>query len=114
MSDKSNITEKPNPKVPFLKLLAKHDSLKDSKPFIKAWIEWNIYRRETKHTLTKSTAKRQLNRFATAGPAVAVEMIDQSITNGWQGLFTPKYWGDTTKPVQASSDEATSIPDVEI
>ena len=55
-----------------------------------AWDQWCKYRREIKQSITKSTAERQLNKLGRYPPAVAIAAIDQSITNGWSGLFPDK------------------------
>jgi hypothetical protein len=62
----------------------------ESPAFIQAWSEWNEYRSEKKKKITPSTAKRQLERLSKYPEHVAIGMIDQSITNGWEGLFELK------------------------
>lgn len=52
------------------------------------WKEWIDYRSEINHKLTKSTAEKQiLFLLKQSNPA---KCIDDSITNGWQGLFPQK------------------------
>ena len=58
--------------------------------FLAAWAEWITHRREIRHSLKPTTAGKQLEKLAKAGPEVAVKMIGQSIENGWQGLFDLK------------------------
>lgn len=55
-----------------------------------AWDQWCRYRKEKKQSITKSTAERQLKSLGRYPPAVAIAAIDQSITNGWIGLFPDK------------------------
>lgn len=55
-----------------------------------AWDQWCRYRKEIKQSITKSTAKRQLQMLGRYPPVVAIAAIDQSITNGWSGLFPDK------------------------
>lgn len=55
---------------------------------IEKWKEWVDYRSETKHKITKSTAEKQI-LFLLKQPNPA-KCIDESITNGWQGLFPQK------------------------
>lgn len=58
----------------------------DSKQdFIETWNEWVDFRREIKKKLTKSTAKKQIT-FLLNQPN-PIKCINQSIQNGWQGLF---------------------------
>jgi hypothetical protein len=52
-----------------------------------AWDQWCKYRREIKHSITKSTAERQLSKLGRYPPAVAIAAIDESIEKGWTGLF---------------------------
>jgi len=63
----------------------------DTDRFRESWDEWISYRRERKLTLTPRTIKGQLKKLAAWGEDGACESIDQSIVNGWQGLFKPKH-----------------------
>ena len=76
----------------------------DTSDFRKAWGEWTEYRRESKKKLTKSTITRQLGSLAKLGEEAAIASIDQSISNGWTGLFEPK--GDAARPSGVTIDEA--------
>lgn len=53
-----------------------------------AWGEWLAYRRERKLTCTPATLKKQLHKLATMPDPLAV--MEQSITQGWAGLFPLK------------------------
>jgi hypothetical protein len=60
-----------------------------SKPgFQKAWHEWLSFLNEIRKPLRPSTSKRQLAFLSQQSDPVAV--IEQSIQNGWQGLFPLK------------------------
>ena len=59
----------------------------DSPEFQAAWLEWLAYRRERKLTLTARTVNAQLEKLAGWGTSAAIESINASIANGWQGLF---------------------------
>jgi hypothetical protein len=61
-----------------------------SQEFTAAWDEWNQYRIERKKQITPSTAKRQLQHLARYPEPIAIKMIEQSITHGWEGLFELK------------------------
>ena len=76
----------------------------DTPDFRKAWNEWTEYRRESKKKLTKSTITRQLGSLAKLGEEAAIASIDQSISNGWTGLFEPK--GDAARPSGVTIDDA--------
>lgn len=55
-----------------------------------AWDQWCKYRKEIKKTISKSTAERQLQTLGRYPPSIAVMAIDESIKNGWTGLFPEK------------------------
>ncbi len=61
----------------------------DNPKFIKAWQDWIQHRIEIKHKLTPTTTQRQLKMLA-EHPIRAVAIIENSIQNGWQGLFPDK------------------------
>lgn len=54
------------------------------------WNEWEQHRKEIKKALTPSTRAKQLKFLSQFDPATQSEIIDQSITNGWTGLFEVK------------------------
>jgi DNA-binding Lrp family transcriptional regulator len=58
--------------------------------FETAWEEWCKYRTEIKHTMTERTAAQQLKKLSMLPVGVAVAMIEQSIMQGWRGLFELK------------------------
>ncbi len=58
--------------------------------FEAAWGEWLIYRKQIGKTVRESTAKKQLSKLSRAGPIDAVVMIEESIGQGWTGLFEVK------------------------
>jgi DNA-binding Lrp family transcriptional regulator len=68
--------------------------------FITAWGEWICHRWEMKRKLTPRAARLQLDKLERAGAASARLMIEQSIEQGWQGLFPLKenYNGNGAKP----------------
>lgn len=59
--------------------------------FVSAWNEWLLYRRDRRLTVNAKTLQRQLdNTLLPLGADKAASCIDQSITQGWQGLFPEK------------------------
>jgi hypothetical protein len=60
----------------------------DNDEFRIKWAEWVAYRKEIKHGLTETTAKKQLQKLS--GWKQPSEVIEQSMVNGWQGLFELK------------------------
>lgn len=66
-----------------------------------AWQDWLMYKKEKKQKLTPSTEKKQIEFLGgRAGPEI-IAIINQSISNGWTGLFELKQNG-TTKAQQES------------
>ena len=51
------------------------------------WMEWVEYRKEIRHRLTKSMAEKQIKFLAKFGEKDAKKIIEESIKNGWTGLF---------------------------
>jgi hypothetical protein len=58
--------------------------------FLEAWSRWVAFRREIGKSLRPSTVVAQMKKFAAWGSEVSVRSIDQSIANGWTGLFEPR------------------------
>ncbi len=54
------------------------------------WVEWENYKKEKKQKLTPSTAKKQMQFLGGRSGPEAIAIINQSITNGWTGLFELK------------------------
>jgi len=65
------------------------DALKTD-AFRRAWMDWLRYRKERRSPLTSLSIKRQIRRLEQFGHDGAIAAIEQSITNGWQGLFPPR------------------------
>lgn len=56
-----------------------------------AWQEYIAYRREAKFSTLKAVSERkQKSRMAKFSMAVQAETVEQTIANGWQGLFPEK------------------------
>ncbi|ELY3466776.1 replication protein [Cronobacter malonaticus] len=68
------------------------------------WREWVQYRAESKKPiksmLTVTKAIKLLSQFRDSGD-IPAEVINQSIANGWQGLFRVKATGRALTPVNA-------------
>ena len=73
-----------------------------SESFNEAWSRWVPYRMELKKAPVK-TFEGQLRKLAKVGSVIAVKMIDQSIENGWQGLFELKENHENSKTNGARS-----------
>lgn len=62
----------------------------DTETFRAAWDRWHKFRSEIGKSLKPSTEAAQIKKFTEWGEALAVQAIEASITNGWQGLFDPR------------------------
>lgn len=63
---------------------------------LKMWNEWEVYRKELKKKLTPSTALKQIKFLGGRPELEVIAIINQSITNGWTGLFELKNNGNRT------------------
>src|SRR5690606_3267328 len=65
-------------------------------PVHNAWLEWEQFRKEKKQKLVASTVKRQIQFLGGRGDPEIIAILNQSITNGWTGLFElkPKHNGN--------------------
>jgi hypothetical protein len=75
---KRNETETETKVVPFQGLV------------LKAWDEWIQYQKEKKRKLTPTTVKKQVQFLGGRGDPEIIQIINNSITNGWVGLFELK------------------------
>ena len=66
------------------------ESLPHGELFANAWIEWKRFRKEKRQPLTQSSIKKQLEKLLEKTESEAVAMIQQSIFNGWTGIFDLK------------------------
>ena len=58
--------------------------------FIEAWKEWETYRKQKRQKLTPMSIKKQYSFLASHSVDIAIKIIEQSISNGWTGLFELK------------------------
>jgi hypothetical protein len=61
------------------------------------WVEWLTHRKQRRWPCDETTLKKQLNLLKRFGTQEQIEIIDQSINSGWQGLFAPKGNGSVTR-----------------
>ncbi len=71
----------------FLKAIQEFAPDLDSLAFQEKWAEWEQHRKEIRKTLKPTTRSRQLKKAAQHTEEQAIWVIDQSIENGWTGLF---------------------------
>jgi len=57
--------------------------------FLAKWEEYIQHRKEKRSKLTPTAAKAVLRKLEAMGPAKAVEALNNSIGNGWVGVFEP-------------------------
>ena len=58
--------------------------------FNKVWLTWQAHRREIKKKLTPRSMKMQLKDLGKYPVGVAIQMVEQSIRGGYQGIFPVK------------------------
>lgn len=83
------------------------ESLRNNR-FVEIWEEWIVFRKEKKKPLTDRQAVKQLKWLSEQ--KYPVEIIEQSIRNGWQGLFELRdkpngtYRTSDTRPTAAKAE----------
>jgi hypothetical protein len=86
--------------------------------FRETWSDWERHRIEIGKRLTPTTVGRQLRKLEKIGHDDAIRSIDQSISNGWTGLFEPR--SDNRSTASRDRQEAsryrgpTAEPDGEV
>lgn len=60
-----------------------------------AWGDWVATRRESRKPLTPTSARLAIDKLTRAGPAAALEALQASAANGWQGVFPDTKGGKT-------------------
>lgn len=73
-------------------------------PYREKWIQWEKHRRQIRKKITPKSAEQQIKLLLQYNPKTAGEIIDNSIRNGYQGLFPPKY-----QPQQPNRKDNTGI-----
>lgn len=58
--------------------------------FIETWRKWVKHRSEIKKTLTPTQMRNQLDEMKSWGESESIKRMEQSISQGWQGLFEIK------------------------
>ncbi|MCK9592739.1 MAG: hypothetical protein M0Q91_12115 [Methanoregula sp.] len=88
-TDTTHTTTETNPPAKAGKEIVFPASL-NTDEFSTAWKEWKQYRSQIHKKLTDMTQAKQLKMLEKFGSTIAVAMIEQSISSGWQGLFELK------------------------
>jgi DNA-binding Lrp family transcriptional regulator len=66
--------------------------------FAKMWEDWKAYRTECKKPLTSSSIREQLKFLSQQNEQDAITSIENSIRNGWSGLFATRPQGGKPSP----------------
>ena len=93
-TDRTTPTPSTTPSTPYDPSSATLPMPIDTPEFRAAWCRWWKYRRERKQRpYAASTIDLRLAEFVSVGSAVSVQMITESISQGWLGVFQPKTAG---------------------
>lgn len=78
------------------------------------WLEWIEYRKEKKKKLTPLQAKKQIKKLTDwHNEGIDVnQVIETSISNGWQGLFKPKEKERRTTNGSIGEQASTLLDDI--
>ena len=68
--------------------------------FRSAWVSWLEYRKEIRKPMRERTQQMQLKKLCAMGHDGAIASIEQSIANGWVGLFEPKQENITQSKIE--------------
>ena len=86
------------------------DSHRADEKFVNAWYRWFQHRKELRKEITSEAAKMQAKKLSAVDSGTAAAMIDQSVTNGWQGLFDLKEKAGGHKETFVGSPYGTPEP----
>jgi hypothetical protein len=73
-----------------------------SKTFENAWFKWVDYRKEIKKPLKPTSVDLQWKQMILWGEQKSIDSINQSITNGWTGLFETRNFPNQKQPLTAT------------
>lgn len=82
----------------------------DSPAFRAVWEAWNQHRREKRTPLTPTAARSQLRKLARLSPELAIEALENSISNGYTGVFTDRYRPAKTEPPVVAKPKSEPLP----
>lgn len=88
------------------KKTATHDQFFIDQELNSKFLEWINYRKEIKKSLKPTTAEKQIKFLLRFKTEEAIQVIDQSIMNGWTGLFELKNKNNGTTTRKESPNES--------
>jgi hypothetical protein len=103
-SDGNAIKERKGKKIKEKEIIISVELPFNTMEFFNKWNEWKLYKKE-QHKFsfkTGSTEKSALNNLVNLSSndvQIAIEIINQSISNGWKGFFEIKNKTNATKPI---------------
>lgn len=71
---------------------------------IAAWNAWTVYRKQIGKPVKQASIPAAQRKLAAHGTS-QIEVVEQSIANGWQGLFPVKQGGGNAKPTTSRFDQ---------
>jgi len=83
----------PNTYIPILKKAINFEKLPETlktDEFQEAWKRFVAYRQERKKTIYQSSMEAKWLQMESWGSDMAVQSIENTIANGWQGIFPPQ------------------------
>ena len=76
----------------------------NSKKFICSWGEWMAHRAEIRKPLKPTQIVKQLKRLSELGEAAAIEALEHTMENGWQGIRRPDEKDPNNKPEEVGNN----------
>jgi hypothetical protein len=78
-------------------------------PIQETWDEWLAYRKARRSAMTEQTFKRQVAMLTRLGATVARASLEQSMAQGWTGLFEPKRNGKPKMSYRTREDKINRL-----
>jgi hypothetical protein len=85
----------------------------DFDSFRKVWSEWEVHRREIKKPLKPTQIQKQLKKLSEMGLTKALEALNHTIQNGWQGIRQPDLSPGGVSPKPGNNSPLAIIADLE-
>lgn len=99
-----DVTERDDTRASATRAVPLPASLEVSETFCASWSEWLEYRKDRRLSMRGLTVQKQLEMLDELGPSAACDSIQNSIRNGWSGLFPPKENGNGSNRKQSVAE----------